>query len=320
MAGQARSGQEPFEFIYREDLRSLPDAALAHEVKLHGGFAVDKRPGHGEVYYGMPGAGVMRISADMTTQEIIEVSADLVDVNFHSAKIGEFDGEPRLFLPANGDEMVAVLTLDGETEFILPTPEFEQYADSSEAPYRPTDTVPDGDSLLIADGYGANYITTAHLASRGWTSIFGGKSDDPTQLGKYGTAHGMNRTPGGGHLAIADRPHSRIEVVTFDGQGSKSYGLPDGSRPCGIDFVEWDGHWYAAIGSLDDPQAGRPAPIYILDGESYEVLSTIRPKEDLGIELADHMHNVTWNVHDGRLHLVCQAWNPGYYFVLELSS
>ena len=43
-------------------------------------------------------------------------------------------------------------------------------------------------------------------------------------------------------------------------------------------------------------------------------------REDLGIELADHMHNVAWHVHDGRLHLMCQAWNPGYYFVLELHS
>ena len=297
----------------------MPEAALAHEVKLHGGFAVDQRAGHGQVYYGMPGAGIMRVSADMTAQDIIPVSPDLVDVNFHSTKIDDFDGGPRLFLPANGDEMVAVLTLDGDTEFVLPRPEFEQYSDSS-APYSPTDTIPDGDNLVVTDGYGSNYITTADLNTKGWTGIFGGKSGDPTLLGKYGTAHGINRTPDGSHIAIADRPHSRIEVVTFDGQGSTSYGLPDGSRPCGIDFVEWGGRSYAAIGSLDDPQAGVPAPIYILDGESYEVISTIRPKDELGVELADHMHNVTWHVHDGGLYLMCQAWNPGYYFVLELQA
>ncbi len=297
----------------------MPEAALAHEVKLHGGFAVDQRAGHGQVYYGMPGAGIMRVSADMTAQDIIPVSPELVDVNFHSTKIGDFDGGPRLFLPANGDEMVAVLTLEGETEFVLPRPEFEQYNDSS-APYNPTDTIPDGDNLVVTDGYGSNYITTADLNTKGWTGIFGGKSGDPTLLGKYGTAHGINRTPDGSHIAIADRPHSRIEVVTFDGQGSTSYGLPDGSRPCGIDFVEWEGRSYAAIGSLDDPKAGVPAPIYILDGESYEVISTIRPKDELGVELADHMHNVTWHVHDGGLYLMCQAWNPGYYFVLELQA
>ncbi len=62
---------------------------------------------------------------------------------------------------------------------------------------------------------------------------------------------------------------------------------------------------------------GRPAPIYILDGETYEVLSTIRPKEELGVELTQHLHNVIWHVHEDRLYLVCQSWNPGYYFVLE---
>jgi hypothetical protein len=72
------------------------------------------------------------------------------------------------------------------------------------------------------------------------------------------------------------------------------------------------------VGSLDDPQAGRAAPIYILDATTYEVLSTIRPKEDLGIELADHIHNTVWYEYNGGLFLICQAWNPGYYFVLEL--
>ena len=63
---------------------------------------------------------------------------------------------------------------------------------------------------------------------------------------------------------------------------------------------------------------GRAAPIYILDAATYEVVSTIRPKEDLGIELADHIHNTIWYEYGGDLYLICQAWNPGYYFVLEL--
>ena len=113
-------------------------------------------------------------------------------------------------------------------------------------------------------------------------------------------------------------PASRkARMNPFEGGGSTSYGLPDGSRPCGIDFVKWDNRWYAAIGSLDDPQEGTPAPIYILDGTTFELLSTIRTKEDLGIELADHIHNVVWHEVEGELYLVCQAWNPGHYFVLR---
>lgn len=65
-------------------------------------------------------------------------------------------------------------------------------------------------------------------------------------------------------------------------------------------------------------------PIYSADetlyprgAGTYEVVSTIRPKEELGLELADHIHNTIWHEHAGRLFLVCQAWNPGHYFVLE---
>jgi hypothetical protein len=103
----------------------------------------------------------------------------------------------------------------------------------------------------------------------------------------------------------------------LDGHFLASYKLPAGARPCGIDFIAHEGRGYAVVGSLRDPVEGRPAPIYILDADTYEVLSTIRPKEELGIELAQHLHNVVWYAHGGHLYLLCQSWNPGYYFVLE---
>ena len=82
-------------------------------------------------------------------------------------------------------------------------------------------------------------------------------------------------------------------------------------------LIEHEGRGYAVVGSLRDPVEGRPAPIYILDADTYEVLSTIRPEEELGIELAQHLHNVVWYARGGQLYLLCQSWNPGYYFVLE---
>lgn len=309
------SGQAPFAFAYRADLRAVPPAAHEFEVNLHGGFAVDKRPGRGQVFYGMPGCGLMRVSPDLSRQEIIALPPELTPVNFHSTKIGEFDGQTRLFLAANNDAMVAVVTLEGDIDFILPKPVFEQYQ-AEEAAFRPTDTALTDDRLFVADGYGANYISIASVRRRQWTGLFGGKGEAHAHDG-FGTAHGLNVTPSGAHLAIADRPHSRLELYTLEGRFDRSYALPAGSRPCGIDYVQRGGRWYAAVGSLDDPQPGRPAPIYILDGETYAVISTIRPKEELGLERVDHLHNVVWHEHDGRLFLVCQAWNPGFYFVLE---
>ena len=93
-----KSGQPPFEFSHCQDLHSLPQEALSHEEGLHGGFAVDRRSGHGHIYYGMAGCGLLRVSPDLATQEALELTSDLKSVNFHSTKIGQFDGETRLFL------------------------------------------------------------------------------------------------------------------------------------------------------------------------------------------------------------------------------
>jgi hypothetical protein len=174
-----------------------------------------------------------------------------------------------------------------------------------------------GQDLYVADGYGSNYISKADVISQQWTGIFGGRTDDPLENGKFGTAHGMRAHADHQHLVIADRPLSRIQMHGLDGSFTASHTLPGGSWPCGIDFIEWEGRKLAAIGSLVDPVKDRPAPIYITDADTFEVLSTIRPKEDLGIEPVQHLHNVVWHVNGGKLYLVCQSWNPGLYFVLE---
>ena len=308
------SGQEPFRFSLCDDLYTLPERARPHEVDLHGGFA-DDTAASGYLYYGMPGCGIMRISADLTAQEIIELPSDLKPINFHSTKIIEFDGKRRLVLPANNDAKVAVVGLDGNVDYILSRPEFEEYRDE-EVLFKPTDTAFADGTLYVSDGYGANYISSVDPATHSYTGLFGGKTDDPHAPGLFGTAHGLNPAPDGHHLSIADRPHARFQLMGLDGHFHSSHPIPDGSKPCGIDFKQHGDGWYAVVGSLDDPQEGRPAPIYVLDGHTYEVASTIRPKEDLGVELADHIHNTVWYERDGQVYLICQAWNPGHYFVL----
>ena len=316
MSSVKTSGQDPFAFALREDLYTLPATAREHEVDLHGGFAVDARYGYGQIYYGMPGCGIMRIDADLRRQDIIGLPDDLTPLNFHGTQLGEIDGNRRLFLPANNDELVVVLTLDGDVDFTLPRPELDEYR-SEEVPYKPTDTVLMGDRLYVADGYGANYILSADVRTRQWTGIFGGKTEDPEEDGRFATAHGINVNPTHNQLDIADRPHSRIQVHEEEGGFLSSHKLPSGAFLCGISYLDYEDRWYAVIGCLRDPVEDRPAPIYIIDAESYELLSTVRPKEELGVDLAQHLHNVALHIHDGQVYLVCQAWNPGHYFVLQ---
>ena len=312
-----RSGSTPFEFVYRQDLHVLPASTAANEINLHGGFAPDRRPGSGYIFYGMPGSGILRIDPDLKRQELIHLPEKLEPLNFHSTKLGIIDGEMRLFLPANNDSLVAVIDLEGKLDFTLSRPEFEQYRDEA-VPYAPTDVVQVDDRLYIADGYGANYITSADINSHHWSGIFGGKTESPIENGKFGTAHGITTHPEDHHLLmIADRPNSRMQSHGLDGSFTASFGLPPGSWPCGIDYLYHEKRWLGVIGSLLDPVKDRPAPIYIVDAASYQVISTIRPEEELGIEPIQHLHNVVWHVHAGQLFLVCQSWNPGYYFVLE---
>ncbi len=307
------SGQAPFAFSLCEDLYSVPEKARACEVNLHGGFAVD--PDTRYVYYGMPGCGLMRIAPHLRSQEIIELPSDLKPINFHSTAFMYFDGKRRLVLPANNDAKVVVVGLDGNVDYVLERPEFDEYRDA-QTPFNPTDAAFSQGTLYVADGYGANYISTVDPRLKTWQRTFGGKTDDPEAKGLFGTAHGLAAHPNEMHLTIADRPHARFQHFSHHGHFRSMHGLPPGSKPCGISFMRSGTRWYALVGSLDDPQEGRPAPLYILDAMTYEVLSTVRPKEELGVELADHIHNAVWYRHHGHVYLICQAWNPGHYFVL----
>jgi hypothetical protein len=318
MLGDKKSGQGAFTFSLRDDLYTLPKEASEHEVKLHGGFAIDNRHGFGQLYYGMPGLGILRISPDLKEQNIIPLPEDLLPLNYHSTKVGNFDGQEKLILPSENGGKVIIMSLEGKVEATLARPEFDEYA-SKDVHYAPTDTITIDGDVYIADGYGANFISTHNIETQQWKSIFGGPAKDAEDDGKFSTAHGMGVNPVHDHIDICDRPNARIQAHARDGGFLSSYKLPTGSFLCGINYHQVAGRWYAVIGCLRDPQVkdGRPAPIYIIDAETYELLSVIRPKEELGVELAQHIHNVVLHEVDGTLYLVCQAWNPGHYFVLQ---
>ncbi|HTV56581.1 MAG TPA: twin-arginine translocation signal domain-containing protein, partial [Terriglobia bacterium] len=55
------SGQGDFRFRVLRTSADLPKQAQQVLVKAHGGFAVDRRPGQGETYFFLPGAGILEI-------------------------------------------------------------------------------------------------------------------------------------------------------------------------------------------------------------------------------------------------------------------
>jgi hypothetical protein len=57
VAADILGGQKPIAFTNRVELQKLREAARPHEVKLHGRFAGDPRPGYEQVYYDLAGCG-----------------------------------------------------------------------------------------------------------------------------------------------------------------------------------------------------------------------------------------------------------------------
>ncbi|MEO1288743.1 MAG: hypothetical protein AAFV93_13325 [Chloroflexota bacterium] len=310
-----QSGQAPSTFKLRDDLDNLPDVIRQHETHFHTMLTHD--PDTNEMYYALLNVGVVKLSADMQTHTIVPLPDNLKTMNFHSVRLCIIKGEKRLILTANDHQQVIVMKLDGTADVTLGRPTLEPYQ-SEDAVYKPTDTVLVGDKLYIADGYGDQYIVIADMTSREWVSYFGGKTENRTEQGKFRTAHSIVLTPDGQNLLIVDRWNSRLQIHDVDSQFVASQPLPYNAWLCGIDFIEWNGQHYGVIACLYDVDEDKkyPAPIYIVD-DSYQIISTIRPKEDFGIQEAQRLHNAIWHVYDNRLFLVCHSWNIGKYFILE---
>src|SRR5438045_1102282 len=66
---------------------SLPDEARKVLVSAHGGFAVDHRPGKEETYFALPGAGILRLGADLKQIALVPTPPEMKDTNLHNTKI-----------------------------------------------------------------------------------------------------------------------------------------------------------------------------------------------------------------------------------------
>ncbi|MEL6308942.1 MAG: hypothetical protein AAFR81_03260 [Chloroflexota bacterium] len=316
------TGDGTYTFKHRPDLHTIPSQAISHEVNLHTSFAIDQREGFGHIYYTLPEVGIIQIAPDMTMQTVIPIEMPYRAMNFHSTRIAHLNGVPHFFLSANENEKVVVMTMAGEHVFTWHRPTLAPYSEDEQATYKPTDSVLVDGQLFVADGYGSDYVAVVDANDKTWQTLFGGHTDNRLENGKFRTAHNIARTPDGEQLIIADRWNSRFQVHDYDGTYSHSYHLPYNAWVCSIDFIKWRGQSLGIVACLydEDEDKKRPAPLYVVDAGSFEILATLRPKEDLGIEQAQRLHNAVWHVHDDSLYIIAHAWNPGYFFVLEQAS
>ena len=280
----------------------------------HGGFAYDHRPGRGEVYWFLQGAGAMRIERDRSNVVLLETADAMRALNMHNATFFVLGRDPRIAWPANGGGKVLVTDLDAKITHTIGRPTAKQY---DKGGYSPTDTAFLDGKLWVTDGYGSKYVMAYDLEKDAWTdTIFGGRADKP-QPGKFGTNHGI--TIHKGLLWVSGRYFARIHCYRPDTTFENMFPLPEGSKPCDFEFFVQDGKLYGVAASLDaakDSDADGAA-IYVVDMETLKVVSTIKPKQELGLDRFVHLHNVFPVIDDGRVTLFCQAWNPGDFAVLR---
>lgn len=317
-ADDAMTGTGDWRFRYRADLSELP-SEIARGIKpAHGGFA--KTPG-GEIYFGLQGTGLIKISPDLTRLSIVSSAGDLLGGGLHNTTYLAGDGG-RLVLPDNARGQVLVVDMDGKAIGKLRRPGVNDYYNATNDDgtpkngFAPTDTEVVGGVLYVCDGYSAGkYVLTADLeALRYGDAYFGGRVSGPgREEGKFSTNHGVTLDASDGTLVIADRERQWAQKMTPAGEFIEGYDM-DGANPCDVDFVEFDGDTLMVAGCLVGPN-GTPGVVQLLrDGK---VVSTLKPKLDLGIEAFQHIHNAAGVVVEGKLFVLCYGWNPGCYAVLE---
>jgi hypothetical protein len=323
----AASGQGKFRFrvLYASD--HLPAEAQSVLKAAHGGFAVDRRQGKGETYFALPGAGIVQISSDLKKTRLLDTAAEMKGTNLHNTTIWHTpDGSPFLTFPANSIGRVFTTTLDGKLVHTLPAPtgeeDFGQPAVreyfSGKGNFAPTDVEQLDGLLYVATGYSKlDYVLAARILSTNpfraaWHDLaFGGKGSG---VGQFGTGHGITVPPGIKRLDVADRPNSEIDRFTRYGHYLSTLKMPAGSWPCDISYLGR----YAVVGSLHGPDRAKGAPIYLLEDD--QVISTIMPKEELGLKNFQHIHNAVLSEINNKLYIIAQAWNPGDFVILERVS
>jgi hypothetical protein len=321
--GITGQGKMRFRLLYTSS--SLPEEARKVLVKAHGGFAVDRRAGRGETYFALPGAGILEISADLKSIRLLPTAEPMKDVNLHDTTIwyDPKNGDPYLVFPANDAGKVFTTTLDGKLVNTLDKPSGDEDFEYPEigdyfrggGNFAPTDVEYLDGLYYVTTGYSnLDFVLTAKIISTrpfdsAWNALaFGGKGDAPDQ---FRTAHGITVIPGTKEFDISDRPHSEIKRFSRYGHYLGTLKMPAGALPCDIDFLAP----YAIVAALDGPDPNKGAPIYVL--EAGKLISTIMPKEDLGLENFKHNHNAVLRKVGEKYYIIAQAWNPGDFAILE---
>ncbi|MEI6342306.1 MAG: hypothetical protein WCR07_10140 [Verrucomicrobiota bacterium] len=304
------SGQGYWTFTPVVGAVPVPVEALPLIKGAHGTVIVDAEKD--VVYWGLENVGWVGFGDRLTKSWVVDGDPAFKKGNLHGADIVGRKGKGPLVAAADNVEgEVYVSDTSFKNAAKVRIPPGGPYADGKG--YAPTDVAfAPGGTVWVTDGYGKAYFMPADvdpLKFRG--EFFGGKK-------MSGTPHGITFDPGTGHLMVSARPEAQVHVWSAKEKGFlENNQLPPGSTVCDVDV--WGDYVLAAC--LDGPK-GTPGPLYVIDKKRRVILSTIKPKEELGYEYAQHMHDACWYVTGSganrEVYIIFTAWNPGGIGALKL--
>jgi len=309
-AGTKVSGQGFWKFVAAPDLMPLPPEVVGNVVQAHGTLIVDAE--RDIVYWGLKKFGWIGFSNRLSASWVVKGDAQFARNNIHGADILPRRGKLPLVAAADNEGFKIYLS---DTTFqnpkTLPVPKLGAYLTNQT--YRPTDVAfVSSRRLFVTDGYAQRYflpVTVDPFAYEG--EIFGGKLLSQTP-------HGITYDTKDKSLIISARPEGQSKRWSVTKREySATDALPVGTLLCDVDI--WQN--YALAACLDGPNK-TPGPLMIVNLKTRTIASIIKPKEELGYDLCDHIHDAAWYVvKNGRkteVYLLFTSWNPGGIGALKL--
>ncbi len=309
-AGLPTSGQGAWQFVAVPDLVPVPEPAKLHLKGAHGTLVVDAE--RDVVYWGLENVGWIAFHDGLTRAEVVAGDPRLSRGNLHGADLLPRRGQPPLVVAADNVESHVYLS---DTSFQnvhqLGVPPGGPYADGKG--YAPTDAAfTRAGEVWVTDGYGRAYFMPARTEPLGFLGAYhGGKEVSQTP-------HGITFDRSDRSLWVSARPEARLQRWAPAREAWKEVlGLPAGSTVCDVDL--WGD--YALAPCLNGP-GNSPGPIYVINLKRRAIVSTLKPKEELGYAGAQHIHDACWYIRGkGRkreLYVVFTSWNPGGIGALKL--
>lgn len=307
--GTKVTGNGYWKFIARRDLAPTPEAAMPHRTKAHGTLIVDKESGN--LYWPLVGAGWIGYSNGLASAWMIKGDAAFDAGTVHGADLWPRKGKAPLVAAA--DNVAGKLYLT-DTTFqhakVLSVPDGAPYTKKN---FNPTDAAfVSADEVWFTDGYAQAWLMPVDVESFSYEGAFyGGKK-------LSGTPHGITYRPQEKAMLVAARPEGLMKRLPLKtGVVDEIAGLPAGSTVC--DFDIWGDYALAPCLNGPDRSAG---PIYLINLKKRAVVATIKVKEELGYEDAQHIHDACWYVtgkgDQQKVFVVFTNWNPGGIGAIQL--